>query len=190
MSDFLISPNYHYSDWQKLGLNDEGEWNVAIDIVEDRIKGRFSKWIDQIETSRFSGFAVIALDCLLLETIYGFQQGASTKDTKAAYKSLLTSSFLGFDQATAESFTENVRHGVIHDTETRKGWLIEMSRPAEGIVERDSLGTFVLNRIHFHAALKELLDDWLARLRSGDDIDARQKMKTRMEQIIEKHFSI
>jgi hypothetical protein len=94
VSDFLISPNYRYSDWQKLTFSSEGEWKIGIDIVEDRIKGRFSKWIDQIEPHRFSGFAVVALDCLLLETIYvtGFNgvqaQGTPSLPTAPSYRQL------------------------------------------------------------------------------------------------------
>ncbi len=177
MSDFLISPNYRYRDWQKLTFSSEGEWKIGIDIVEDRIKGRFSKWIDQIEPHRFSGFAVVALDCLLLETIHGFQQGTSTKDTKAAYRSLLPSIDPGFDNSTVESFIKNVRNGIVHDSETRGKWLIERDRPSAGTVEKDSSGNFVLNRVQFHSELKRVPDHWLEQLRSGD-VDATSYFKT------------
>jgi hypothetical protein len=188
VSDFLISPKYRKSDWDKLAFNSEEDWKAAIDIVEDRIEGRFIKWIDQIESSRFSGFAVVALDCLLLETIHGFQQGSSTMNTKAPYLAILPSTELGFDKTTAESFIENIRNGIIHDAETRGKWLIEMSRPATGVVERDSFGNHVLNRTHFHSGLKNVLNHWLQRLRSGDLV-GRQKMKSRMLQIFDRHYS-
>jgi hypothetical protein len=188
VSDFRISPKYHKSDWDKLAFNTQEDWVAAIDIVEDRIKGRLIQWIDQIEPSRFSGFAMVALDCLLIETIYGFQHGASTMDTKAPYRAILPLPELGFDSATVESFIEDVRNAMVHDTETRKRWLIEMNLPAIGIVERDSSGNFVLNRRHFHSGLRDVLNHWLERLRSGDLV-GRQKMKERMLQIIEKHFS-
>jgi hypothetical protein len=132
---------------------------------------------------------VVALDCLLLETIYGFQQGTSTMDTRAAYRSLLRSIDCGFDDSTVESFIDNVRNGIIHDTETRGKWLIERDRPTVGTVEKDPSDHFVLNRVKFHSGLKRVLDNWLEKLRFGD-VEARQKMKSRMDQIITKHFSI
>src|SRR5712664_1272918 len=69
MHDPLISPKYRLSHWETLKFDNEDDWLKAIEIVEDRIRGRFVVWIDRIASEQFSGFAVIALDCLLLETL-------------------------------------------------------------------------------------------------------------------------
>lgn len=188
MTDIRISPRYWLSDWQGLNFEVEADWQKAIDIVEDRIKGRFVRWIDQIVDEDFSGFVVVALDCLLLETLYGFQQGQSTRDTQRLYAHFLTSSMrFGFDQPTATFFYKDVRCGIVHDTETRRGWIIRWD-PQEHIVEKDKDGNFIMNRSMFHAAIKGELDDWLERLRNGDT-DAREKMKKRMQDIIAIHFA-
>jgi hypothetical protein len=83
------------------------------------------------------------------------------------------------------AFYENVRNGVIHDTETRKGWLIRMTRQTR-IVERDASGNWILDRAMFHGALKMALEDWIAKLRVGNQT-ARDNMRRRMNEIIDKH---
>src|SRR5438445_9317391 len=83
--DFWISPKHRASRWRALQLDtdDEAEWFTAINIVEDRIKGRLVRWIDSIVTERFSGFAVVALDCLLIETLIGFMTGQPSEGPDA-----------------------------------------------------------------------------------------------------------
>jgi hypothetical protein len=76
----------------------------------------------------------------------------------------------------------------MHDTETRRKWLIERARPVGKIVEKDSEGNFVLNRSLFHAALKNEFEDWLSELRKGTNTKARDNLRKRMEQVCETHF--
>lgn len=178
-----ISPRFTVDEWNAAFLG-EPDWNKAIDIVKDRIEGRFIRWIDPLLPKEFSGFAIIALDCLLLETLYGFHNGASTLDTGTAYTAILTAPPFSFDEDLAKKFYKNVRNGVLHDTETRKGWVIRMT-PQKRIVERDA-GKWILNRSMFHKALKTALEDWIAKLRAGNQT-ARDNMQRRMNEIINKH---
>jgi hypothetical protein len=188
-TDILISPRNRLSSWQALTFQNEEDWLTAVDIVEDRIKGRFVRWADKIVEERYSGFVVVALDCLLLETLVGFQEGHPTHKTRSAYVSLLTRSMhFSFDKDTALSFYENVRNGIIHDAETRRRWIIRRAEPRNKIIKKDAEGNLVLNRTMFHEALKAELDDWISRIRRGD-IAAREKMRARMQEIIGVHFA-
>jgi len=126
---------------------------------------------------------------MLIETLYGFQVGRSSKKTKSIYISMLTRPRFAFDPETAESFYCHVRHGLFHDTETRGKWLIEITRPPTGIFARSGGGEFVLNRVSFHAALKSEFNDWIEKLRRGDQV-ARGKMRTRMDELIGRHFEV
>ena len=92
VADILISPRYRLSSWQALTFQTEEDWLTAVNIVEDRIKARFIRWVDEIIEERYSGFVIVALDCLLLETLVGFQEGHPTRKTKSAYVSFLTGS--------------------------------------------------------------------------------------------------
>ena len=189
VTDIFISPRYRLSNWQRLTFQSEEDWLTAVDIAEDRIKGRFVKWIDEIADEWYSGFAALALDCLLIETLVAFQAGHRTRDTETAYVSLLTGSKHFFlDEDTARSFYENVRNGILHDAETRRKWIIRKREPRNKIVEKDSQGNFMLNRTMFHNALKAELDDWVSRMKMGDQT-AREKMRVRMQEIVAIHFA-
>jgi hypothetical protein len=179
-----ISPRYTVDDWNA-AFQGEPDWNRAIDIVKDRIEGRFVRWIDPLVLKEFSGFVIMALDCLLLETLHGFLNGASTRDTRTAYKSILMAPPFCFDESLATEFYENVRNGVVHDTETRKGWMIRMT-PQTQIIEKDAFGIWILNRTMFHSALKTAFEQWLAKLRAGDQT-LRENMRRRMDEIIDRH---
>src|SRR5438874_2383721 len=78
-----ISPKYRADDWKALNLSDpkSPDWSTAIDIFRDRIHGRFLAPVDAIanhtdcQIQEFSGFTIIAIDCLLIETLNQFYQG-------------------------------------------------------------------------------------------------------------------
>jgi len=187
-SDFWISPRYKASQWRALRLDthDEADWLKAVNIVEDRIKGRFVRWIDSIVVERFSGFAVVALDCLLIETLIGFMTGEPSRGPDALLTKKVGNDELKFTEEQAQQFRESVRNGVIHDAETRSGWIIRPGKP-DGQILTINGGSIALNRDAFHSALKRELQVWLGKLRSGDDEMLRKNMKKRMEQIIEIH---
>src|ERR1017187_1707684 len=82
-----LSPKYTLDNWNA-AFQGPPAWDKAIDIVQDRIEGRFTRWIDPMLPKEFAGFAIIALDCLLLETLHGFLTGASTYQTRNVYKEI------------------------------------------------------------------------------------------------------
>src|ERR1039457_4257828 len=79
-----LSPKYTLDNWNA-AFQGPPAWDKAIDIVQDRIEGRFTRWIDPMLPKEFAGFAIIALDCLLLETLHGFLTGASTYQPRNVY---------------------------------------------------------------------------------------------------------
>lgn len=182
-----LSPRFCVADWNALEFAAEEDWQKAVDIVEDRIEGRFVRWIDRLIGSEFAGFACLSLDCLLIETLYGFQNGAATRNTPAVYKSMLTAAPFSFDDALAEAFYDCVRNGIIHDTETRRGWLIRMT-PQTRVIEKDSDGNHSVNRTMFHEAVKAAFTGWIAKVRAGDPV-LRDKMRQRMDEIIRNHYA-
>ena len=75
-----ISPKFYQKDWRDLDLsrNCMVNWNKAIEIFEDRIDGRYLKQIETLDKKNFSGFAIMSLTCLLIETIEQFWNGNIT----------------------------------------------------------------------------------------------------------------
>jgi len=186
--DFLISPKYRASSWRDLHLDtdNEADWSKAIDIVEDRIDGRLVRWINFVVDEKFSGFSVIALDCLLIETLVGFMTGEASKGPNAfLIGELTTGTALRFTKEEAEEFRKNVRNGILHDAETRCGWIVQRGESDGQILTKDG-STIFLNRNAFHRAIVRELDAWLTRIRNGDKA-LRNNMRQRMEQILRKH---
>jgi hypothetical protein len=185
----LISPHYHDRDWKRLNLSNsnanDADWQTAADIVEDRVRGRLINWIDKLAAERFAGFAVLALDCILIESLFGLETGKPSPGNAATYHKVLTRPrFLngGFDTVAATCFCECIRNGISHDNETRKGWLIERNVPNRKILVRKSSG-YQLNRTEFHKAVVAEFSECMKKIREGNN-DARQKMRKRMEDIL------
>jgi hypothetical protein len=71
-----ISPRYKDTDWKALNLATQSDWRKAVRMVEDRLNARFLDAVKLIDKQDFAGFAVHALDCLLIETLQQFREGA------------------------------------------------------------------------------------------------------------------
>src|SRR5580692_11899275 len=117
----------------------------------------------------------------------GCSAASQRGNTKKVYKTFLTGKLTNTQKfsladSVAQSFYENVRNGILHDTETRKGWIIEQTRPKNLHVEQIGQN-FVLNRSMFHEALKSEFEQWLERLRAGDR-QLRLNMKNRMKELV------
>jgi hypothetical protein len=75
MDTLRISPKYKSSDWQALDKTAAAHWPRAAEIVRDRLHGRFLYFADKCLKDPFSGFVVLSIDCLLVETIQQFIDG-------------------------------------------------------------------------------------------------------------------
>jgi hypothetical protein len=184
-----ISPHYTDTDWVA-AFSDTPNWNQAIKIVEDRIKGRWLSWADKIAEEQFSGFAVLALDCIVLESLWGFIHGTEVPKRREpeVYREMLTGSLFGLTNEQSDSFRKFVRNGLMHDAETRSRWLIEQTMPRDAIIARNDSGDHILNRTKFHQMLKAALEDWLVKLRDGDQM-LLENMSKRMNEVIRKHYA-
>ncbi len=185
-----ISPDYTDNDW-KVAFQGGEHWDRAIAIVKDRIEGWWLRWADELAPFRFSGFAVLALDCIVLESLWGFMNGKGTPKGSGldVYRDILKGPRFGWTDKQCDDFREFVRNGLMHDAETRKGWLVEKSIPRNSIVKQSKHGDYRINRTRFHQALKAAVADWINELRRGQDIALRKNMRKRMDQIISKHFA-
>lgn len=130
--------------------------------IADMIRRRFvERFLDPIlDNPNRHGFAMVAVCCLMVETLESFRNGWNTTVGK------VEGAFCGFFQAhdefkelrpVAREFYSAVRCGILHQAETRQGWRIHR-QPAffvkEGGVKWLSASEFgkrletVLNRYH------------------------------------------
>ena len=124
--EVYISPKYRKIDYQKLNLSPDSDenWEMAVKIFKDRIQGRFLNQIHLLEGDiNTNGFAIMALDCLLIETLLQFRFGyEETKPkNKDAYSDFLCQNFPNiFDsKSKAERFYSEIRCGILHSAQTK-----------------------------------------------------------------------
>ena len=182
-----ISPNYTVADWDKLNLDNEEDWQKGIKILEDRIRRRFLTPICMIEHYEFAGFAVMALDCLLIETLQQFCEGVSkTPDRKSKeyFVRFLTKTSFGewFTKEMAETFYEQIRNGILHQAETKGSSLIRIDTPELVTYTEDGKGLFI-NRRLFHQQLVKEFESYLNKLRDPSEQELRTKFKKKMDYI-------
>lgn len=140
LEDPLVDKKYWFvEDWINLERDNFKDWDTAILIFNDRIQFRYldpiqylidqdDKIFGQFRHRRF-GFSIMALNCLLIETLAQFYDGLkeSPKDKPNAKfyveyltkKSLILKSIFTNDLV-AEVFYKTIRCGILHQAETKE----------------------------------------------------------------------
>jgi len=212
----------------RLDEGDEAAWTCAIEVFERRIKERFVSCIDTLmeADSKLSvsiapgapadcstlpddggkrvvvpGFSMMALCCLLAETLQGFREtspakpaavGPCTYPTGQCIKPSTTDQFREFlrrpafrnefdDEKVAKKFVNGVRNGIFHEAETR-GWVIQRDRP-EGHILVQKGKRYALNRSEFYKALKTEFDLYVKDLRDPANSQLRSRFVKKMTDI-------
>ena len=127
-----ISPKYKSSHWKELDLSsgDNLVWAKAVDIFYDRINGRFLAPVRSIEKHSdknirlFSGFVILAIDCLLIETLYQFYNGVdeTDRDHQRAFWHFFRDSphfNPSFTRKISDMFYTHFRCGILHQAQTK-----------------------------------------------------------------------
>ena len=185
-----ISPRFTVDEWKDLHFLTEEQWQKAIDVFEDRIRGRFLKFIKLIERYTYSGFAVLALDCLLIETLQQFRKGVfetPPRESKEYFVEFLTETSFAdfFDSALAEMFYDQIRCGILHQAEIKSSSRVLIRHQALLVSFTDDKEGLVINRKLFHRQLVKEFENYVAQLRKKDppNKDLRQKFKNKMDYI-------
>jgi len=148
-----------------------------INIFHDRIESRYLKPVRLIaadkEIGEFSGFSILALDCLIIETLSQFYSGSDETqgEHKKAFWTFFKSSdrFKGsFSKAKAFTFYSHYRCGILHQAQTKLKSVVRMDQEemikTVGAKVSDGL---VVDRVIFHSALECEITDYKNRLQNG-----------------------
>lgn len=204
-TDIEIAPGFTIGAWQSLcnRLDPDAfddNWEKVVAHMHTRFAKRFlepaevllSHEAQQIQEGTLPeglGFTVLAIDCLLIETICGYEQGARTLvgGTSSAFEAFLSTAPRfkdAFAQGSrASAFANAIRNGLLHDGETRSGWIIWQGHAGGPIIDDLDGGVLGLYRSAFHSALKEHVSDYFARLRAKEGTQLRENLKKRIEQL-------
>ncbi len=132
------------------------EWKRVLDAFHRRISERFLKPIEELlkqdkSLTMRSGFAILALDCLLIDTIQSFREGriktGETSTAKSFKNFLKAASFSDFKSKDRGEFFADVRNGLFHNGETRGNWKIRRDTD-QLLLKKDN--SRIINRSIFH----------------------------------------
>jgi hypothetical protein len=124
MEALRISPKYTGAHWKALDVTNPAHWPKAVRIVRDRLHGRFLHFADKCLKADYSGFVVLAIDCLLAEALQQFIDGIpdGTGQSKALSKKFLEGArfqpYFGTD-AIRLAFYQDIRCGLLHQQRQR-----------------------------------------------------------------------
>ncbi len=208
------------TDWENLSHkldDDESAWLQATSVFERRMKERFFSCIDalvQADTKPYlqagtssndhsiPGFSIMALCCLLIETLQGFREPSTVSSpmgpcefpakpcikpspgTNEQFRKFLRLPAFGGafkNNDVANKFLHGIRNGILHEAETRK-WVIWRSEPHEQIVATEQDG-YALNRTLFYEAVKQEFESYLKELRNPASKELRQRFREQMQKL-------
>ena len=180
LEDILISPKYRKSHWQEALANND--WKRMVEIFEDRIEGRFLKPVKLIandpDIGELSGFSILALDCLIIETLTQFYSGLDETEgahDKAFWNFFKNSEFFKghFSRKKAFTFYSHYRCGILHQAQTKKKSVvrIDQSTMIQSVGDDISEG-LIVDRALFHRALEQEISSYMEKLRRGANEDS------------------
>lgn len=183
---FQVSPKYTVVHWERLNLSKNEAWQVAIDIFEDRFRGRFLQIMNAFERLPHAGFAVLALDCLLIETLQQFRMGAKETPPRKAEELFVgfmteTSFKTAFTPEMARIFYRHVRCGILHQAEVKQTSRLRGSGPI--VLLTGKKRGVIVNHRSFHRLLLRVFQEYVDGLRAGNDATLRKNFVAKMDSI-------
>lgn len=182
-----ISPKYTNEDYNKLITDnnyDQVFFEKAVNIFDDRIRGRYIDPINLLSNSENIekyGFAVMALDCLLIETLAQFRKGL--KNTKGISKK----EYVGFleecihmENSEAEEFYNKIRCGILHSAQTYNGARLSMN--GKKIIENNK-GTLIVSFDKMTESIISYFGDYKKKLVNGCDVELRNNFVKKMNYV-------
>src|SRR3989344_1992545 len=181
------------ADWKKLTLNNKNKdnWQTAIDIFEARIRRRYFDTIEIIKSYEQSGFAIMSLHCLLIETLQQFFKGVTEtphKEQKTYFKNFFSqTSFAKYfsDPSMGTDFYLWFRNGLLHQAEVKRGSRIWIRSGTPLVRYNHDRTGLEINRDLFHQEMENVFNTYIAALRHNDPADhgLRERFRIKMNSI-------
>lgn len=135
------------------------------DFIKARFAERYPAPLESIPKEHKSGFCVMAVCCLMIEALESFRQGweDSRRRNREAFRLFFQrhESMKPFAER-ADSFYEEVRCGLLHQAESRRGWRILRQGPLMDPKRR------TINATRFLREVRTCLDSYCRELEEAD----------------------
>lgn len=174
-----------------LALYTNDDWDKAFTYLDLRLTERYIQPADVLRAAekdkspadKTFGFTILAIDCMLLETIQSFYEGITDSKRKSQplfidfltqrdnFKSHFTT------RVDAKRFYEDFRCGILHQAQTfnnTKVWAV-------GSLIMKLGKTLIVNREQFHEAMKAEKDQYIGLLRNKNNHILMDNFKTKMD---------
>jgi len=200
-------------DWYDLVHNkkvEEIDWCKAFKFFEIRIKTRYLdpiKRIQKMNRNIGEGFAMVNLQCSLIETIESFYNGwvyqhekeeaivdGKTIQKKKGYYYCKVEGdpkinfynqniFVDFFKSRSpfktkiidgESFYKDVRCTLLHETQTKNGWIIRKKNSDENKFYEVEGQTKIIYRNNFQYALKKVIERYKKEITTGEGLEKNE----------------
>ena len=119
-------------EYKKLNLDDNNSpnWEIAVKMFKFRISSQYLEAVDLLvkdynnrnAKERRYGFSILAIDCLLIETLQSFREGLT--DSKGKLKNMFVNFLMrrqnfkeNFSKEDAEKFYKDIRCGILYQAE-------------------------------------------------------------------------
>lgn len=195
-----IAPGIDAADWKQLDLStpESPDWNRGISILERRLKGRFTDPVEfliaddqkRLADRRRFGFAILAIDCMLVETLQAFREGLT--DTRGKSKELCTAFLTArasfkkfFTTELASRFYCEFRCGLVHNAQVFGSGRIWSVGP---LLQLDA-ERITINRTAFHQAVALEIQTYLEELRAASAKELRENFRAKMDFVAEGQFT-
>jgi hypothetical protein len=182
-----ISRNYKAQHWKALTFASEADWQTAVTIFIDRLETRYLMHIRELLRHRTTGFAVLTLDCAIVETLEQFRR--ESKETPRGQGKQYFTSFLtetSFSKYVTEKqaglFYKTIRCGLLHQAEAKSS-LVKRSSTLPLIAFTQDKKGLIVNAKAFHKQLEETIHEYTDKLLKPESASAREAFRNKMNSI-------
>jgi gamma-glutamylcyclotransferase (GGCT)/AIG2-like uncharacterized protein YtfP len=186
MKETLLSSSVTIAKYRQFEANKEQE-RIA-DFVLERFTERYITSL-RGDHSRKHGFCIMAISCLMIESLESFWRGWPDTSTRGRSRDAFCSFFqrclkqnseLGAFFEHADNFYHGVRCGILHQGETANAWRI---RRTGSILNSE---TKTINATKFHYELEKCLQRYCGLLKNLNwDDEVWQNLRKKIKAIIE-----
>jgi len=191
VQEIKLAKGFTIGDYRRLESNLESEQNrrKIAEFIEKRFRERFITPLRSIPKGDRNGFSIVALSCLMIESLGCYRLGWEGTDCKSepvvkgprrndksrrAFNEILEKGFEGIDY---EEFYHKIRCGILHQGETYGGWIIR--RRGSLLIDSENR---ILNANLLLDAVERALVDYTSKLKelNQDDLlwmNLRKKME-------------